>query len=54
MVVTNIRFCIMLEATMMLRYRGPRRTVLPTEVTGRVDPLSTMRVEGKVGLWGWG
>jgi hypothetical protein len=28
--------------------------VLPTEVTGRVDPLSTMMEEGKVGLRGWG
>lgn len=41
-------------ATMMLRYRGPRRTGSPTEVTDRVNPLLTMMEEGKVGLRGWG
>ena len=31
---------------MLLRYKGSSRTVLPTEVTGRVDPLLTMMEEG--------
>jgi hypothetical protein len=31
---------------MLLRYKGSGRTVLPTEVTGRVDPLLTMMEEG--------
>jgi hypothetical protein len=30
---------------MLLRYKGPRRTVTPTEVTSRVDPLPTMMKE---------
>jgi hypothetical protein len=37
---------------MLLRYNRPRMTVLPTEVTGRVDPLPKMTEEGKVVLWG--
>ena len=46
---------MMLGATrMLLTYREPGRTVSPTEVTGRVDPLSTMMEEGKVVLWGCG
>jgi hypothetical protein len=45
----------MLGATrMLLRYNGPRRTMSPTEVTGRVDLLSIVMEEGEVGLWGWG
>jgi hypothetical protein len=45
----------MLGATrMLLRYKGPGRTVSSTEVTGRVDPLLAMMEEGNVGLWGWG
>jgi hypothetical protein len=44
---------MMLGATrMLLRYRGPGRTVSPTEVTGIVNPLLTMMEEGNVGLWG--
>lgn len=39
---------------MMLRYNEPGRTVSPTEMIGRVDPLLTMLEEVKVGLWGWG
>jgi hypothetical protein len=33
---------------MLLRYKGPGSTVSPTEVVGRVDPLSTMMEEGNV------
>jgi hypothetical protein len=36
------------------RYKGPGRTVSPTEVTSKVDPSPTMMEKGKVGLWGWG
>jgi hypothetical protein len=39
---------------MLLRYKGPGRTVSHTEVTGRVDPLPTMMEEGEVRLWGVG
>jgi hypothetical protein len=35
---------------MLLRYKGPGRTVSPTEVRDRVDLLPTI-MEGKVGLW---
>jgi hypothetical protein len=46
---------MMLGATkMLMRYRGPGRTVSPNEVTGRVDLLPTMMEDGKVRLWGWG
>jgi hypothetical protein len=46
---------MMLGATrMLLRYKGLGRTVSPTEVIDRVDPLPTMMEEGKVGLRGWG
>jgi hypothetical protein len=34
--------------------KGLGRTVSPTEVIDRVDPLPTMMEEGKVGLRGWG
>jgi hypothetical protein len=39
---------------MLLTYKEPGRTMSPTEVIGRVDPLLTIIEAGKVGLWGWG
>jgi hypothetical protein len=39
---------------MLLRFKGPGKTVSPTEMTSRVDPLPTMMEEGKVELWEWG
>jgi hypothetical protein len=43
---------MMLEATRIVEVQGPGKTVSPTEVTGRVDPLPTMMEEGNVGLGG--
>jgi hypothetical protein len=37
---------------MLLRYKGPGKTVSPIEVIGRVDPLPTVMEEEKVGLGG--
>jgi hypothetical protein len=39
---------------MLVRYKGPGRTVSPTKVTCMVDPLPIMMEKGKVGLWGRG
>jgi hypothetical protein len=49
---TERRFWMMLEATRIVEVQGPGKTVSPTEVTGRVDPLPTMMEEGNVGLGG--
>jgi hypothetical protein len=44
---------MMLGATrILLRYKGPRRTVSPTNGTVKVDQLPIMMEEGNVGLWG--
>jgi hypothetical protein len=37
---------------MLLRYKGPERTMSPTKVIGRVDPLSIVMEEGKLRLGG--
>jgi hypothetical protein len=39
---------------MLLRYKGPGRTMSPIEVIGRVDPLPTMMEEKEVRLRGCG
>jgi hypothetical protein len=48
------RLVLFIFIWLYMKNKGLGWIMSPTEVIGRVDSLSTMMEEGKVGLQGWG